>query len=309
MSSVFEIGARILRRHWAVLLSISFVFGLPGALLSAASSVPFGTTLADILPQGEATAPIVISDAQAQDLATGLLIATAGSLIAGVLAVICAIGFARVVQQDYHSGRVTLRDAATQTLRRALPALGTAFLAAFATLGLLALGTVGVVAMLTALAPDGPSGGGIGVFLAILVGVACFFAVVVVSVRWALAASIVAIEPVGPMAALRRSWHLTRDATWRTFLALLLVNLVVGILGTIVSQVLAIVIVDLLADPAGVAVVGETLVSMLVTVLFAPVSTVVMTVFLYDQMVRRDGWDLPAPGTLPDPWGPGAPSA
>jgi ABC-type dipeptide/oligopeptide/nickel transport system permease subunit len=76
---------------------------------------------------------------------------------------------------------------------------------------------------------------------------------------------------------------------------------------------LAIVIVYLLAEPAGMTLMGQTLVDTLVTVLFAPVGTVVMTVYLYDQMVRRDGFDLPAPEPVsepaPSPWGPGTPNA
>ena len=32
----------------------------------------------------------------------------------------------------------------------------------------------------------------------------------------------------------------------------------------------------------------------MVTLLFAPVTIVVMTVYLYDQKVRREGFDLPA---------------
>ena len=104
-----------------------------------------------------------------------------------------------------------------------------------------------------------------------------------------------ALEPVGPVAALKRSWHLTGSAIWRTFAALLVVGLVVTILGALVTQLLAIVVVDLFAAPAGFPLVGETLVSTLVTVMFAPVTTVVMTVYLFDQSVRRDGFDLSGP--------------
>lgn len=303
MSSIFEISARVVRRHWLVLLALSALIGLPGALLGAAAGIPFGESLVGILPDPESSAPVVVTEAQARQLGEGLLIATIGSLIAGILAVIAAVGFAWVVMRDYHGQRVSFGDTIARSVGRAVPALATALVAALATIGLMIVGAIGVAATLALLAPGGPAGGGIGVFVAIVVGVVTFLTIVVVSVRWALAISVVAMEPVGPMAALRRSWHLTGGATWRTFFALVLVNLVIGILGAVVTQLLAIVVIDLIAEPAEITLVGETFVSTLVTVLFAPVSTVVMTVYLFDQMVRRDGWDLPAAEPLPSPTG------
>lgn len=307
MSTILEISTRIVRRHWAVLLGISVLVGLPGALLGAVAGIPFTDALIDVLPPEGSTSAVAVTDAQARQLGEGLLIATGGSLVAGILAAIAAVGFAWVVARDYHARPATFADTITRSVTRAVPALATALLAALATLAMLIAGSGGVVATLALLAPNGVSGGGIGVFLAIVVGVVTVIGIVVVSVRWALALSIVAIEPLGPVAALRRSWYLTGEAAWRTFGALLLVTLVVGILGAVVTQLLAIVVVDLLAQPAGMTLVGTTLVDTFVAVLLAPVSTVVMTVYLFDQMVRRDGFDLPAPEPIPSPWEPGAP--
>jgi len=296
MSSVFEIAARVLRRHWAVLLAVSVLVGLPSALLGTAASIPIGEALVDILPEAGSTAPVTITDAQVRTLGDALLVATAGWLIAGMLAGIAAVGFAWVVQRDYHGQPVTFGDTLSRSIGRALTALGASLLAALATAGLLVLGALGALVCLSALGPVGAAGGGLGPFLAILVGVVAFLAVTVLGVRWALAIPIVAIEPVGPLAALRRSWHLTGGAAWRTFFALLLTLLVTGILGALITQLLAIVIVDMIAEPAGMPLVGEVVVSTFSTVLFAPVSTVILTVYLFDQMVRRDGWDLPVAG-------------
>lgn len=294
MSSIFEIGFRILRRHWVVLLGLSFLLGLPGALLGSVASIPFGDALLRILPEGSTTAPISISDAQARALGDGLLITVIGGIVAGVLAAIAAVGFAWVVARDYHGRRVTFGDTIARSLGRAVAALIAAFLVAVVQVGLAVLGTLAVIVTLMVLAPDGPAQGGLGVFLAIVVGVAFALAFVVIGVRWTLVVSIVAIEEVGPIAAIRRSWQLTAEATWRTFFALLLVGLITTILGSVVAQLASIVVVDLLLDPMGLATVGQTLVDTLVTLLFAPVTVVVMTVYLYDQKVRREGFDLPA---------------
>lgn len=294
MSSIFEIGFRILRRHWVVLLGLSFLLGLPGALLGSVASIPFGDALLRILPEGSTTAPISISDAQARALGDGLLITVIGGIVAGVLAAIAAVGFAWVVARDYHGRRVTFGDTIARSLGRAVAALIATFLVAVVQVGLAVLGTLAVIVTLMVLAPDGPAQGGLGVFLAIVVGVAFALAFVVIGVRWTLVVSIVAIEEVGPIAAIRRSWQLTAEATWRTFFALLLVGLITTILGSVVAQLASIVVVDLLLDPMGLATVGQTLVDTLVTLLFAPVTVVVMTVYLYDQKVRREGFDLPA---------------
>lgn len=294
MSSLFEIAFRIIRRHWAVLLGLSILLGLPGALLGSVASIPFGEALLDVLPEGSTTAPVSITEDQARSLGNGLLVALLGGIVAGILAAIATVGFAWVVARDYHGRRVTLGDTLGRSLRRAVTALIATFLVAAAQIAIALAGAGAVALALVALAPDGPSAGGLGVFLAIVVGVAFGLAFVIVGIRWTLVVGVVAIEDVGPVAALRRSWHLTGEATWRTVFVLLLMGLITMILGSLVAQLASIVIVDALLDPMGLARVGQTAVDTIVTVLFAPVTTVVLTVYLYDQKVRRDGFDLPA---------------
>jgi hypothetical protein len=294
MSSIFEIGFRILRRHWAILLGLSFLLGLPAALLGSVASIPFGEALLRVLPDGSTTAPVSLSEAQVRSLGDGLLIALIGGVVAGVLAAIAAVGFAWVVARDYHGRRVSFGDTLARALARAIAALVASLLVAGAQIAIALAGAGAVALALVALAPDGPSGGGLGVFLAIVVAVAFALAFVVVGIRWALVLSVVAIEDVGPVAALRRSWHLTGEATWRTFFALLLVGVITTILGSLVAQLASIVVVDALLDPMGLALAGQTAVDSLVAILFAPVTVVVMTVYLYDQKVRRDAFDLPA---------------
>ncbi|MFN8623187.1 MAG: hypothetical protein U0869_20805 [Chloroflexota bacterium] len=295
LGSLFEIAARIVRRHWAVLLGVSAVFGIPGALLEAVASVPFSQTVAGLLPDPGTAERIVISDADARELAGGLALATGGSFVAGMLAAVAAVGFAWVVWRDYHGRRAPVGEALSRSVARALPALGTAILSGIASIGVLVVGAGAVLGTLTVLSPDGAERGGLGPFLALVLAVVTVLVLVVLAVRWSLAASVVAIEPVGPVGALRRSWRLTADSTWRTFGALFATTLFVTVVGALVSQILALVLVDLVLAPLGAGLLGETLVSTAVTVLFAPVSTVVMTVYLFDQMVRREGWDLPAP--------------
>ncbi|MFO1539014.1 MAG: hypothetical protein ACKOTZ_01015, partial [Chloroflexota bacterium] len=50
VSALVEIVFRIARRHWRTLLALSVVFGLPGALVSAASALPLAEAFARYLP-------------------------------------------------------------------------------------------------------------------------------------------------------------------------------------------------------------------------------------------------------------------
>lgn len=293
VGALLEVGFRVMRRHWAVLLGLSFLLGSPAALLSAAASVPLGDALLRILPQTGAATPTGISDAQLRQLGDGLLLSVVGDIVAGILAAVVAIGCSTVVALDYRARRVTFGDTLAQALTHALTALGVALVMGLTQVGIVAAGGVGAVAMLLAFSPEGPGAGGPGVFLALIVGVATVLLVVLMSIRWTLAIPVVAVEGVGPIDALRRSWHLTRDSAWRTFGVLVLLAILVTVLGALLAQLLAVVIVDLLLGPAGLEVIGETLVSTLVALLLAPVTAVILTVYLFDQKVRRDRWDLP----------------
>ncbi|MFN8620498.1 MAG: hypothetical protein U0869_07120 [Chloroflexota bacterium] len=104
---------------------------------------------------------------------------------------------------------------------------------------------------------DGAERGGLGPFLAPLVLVVTVLVLVVLAVCWSLAASVVAIELVGPVEVLRRSWRLTADSTWRTFGALFATTLFVTVVGALVSQVPAL-LVDLVLAPLGAGPPGET---------------------------------------------------
>jgi hypothetical protein len=213
-------------------------------------------------------------------------------VIGAILSTVAAIGFAWVVACDYHGRAVRLGDVLARALGRALVAIGSSLVTQAAIVGIV-LAAVAGGAVLVAGTPGGLGQGGMTAFLAIVLAVVAVLAVLILSIRWALAIPIIATEQVGPVDALRRSWHLTASAAWRTFGLLFVTVLVVGVLSALVSELLALVVVDLVSTAAGVALAGETLVDVLVAVLFAPVTGVILTVYLFDQRVRKDGWDVP----------------
>ena len=65
---------------------------------------------------------------------------------------------------------------------------------------------------------------------------------------------------------------------------------------------------ELVTPPLDQARILETAIVTAVTVLFAPVTPVVLAVLYHDLRVRRDGWDLPRP-IQEDPAEPAEPTA
>ena len=112
----------------------------------------------------------------------------------------------------------------------------------------MAVGGLVVMVTLRVLSPDGVGSGGPGAFVALVAGVATAAAVILVSVRWSLAAVSVALEDAGPRRSLVRSWHLTGGHTWRTLAVLVVIGILTSLLATVVAQVLDVVLVDGLAS-------------------------------------------------------------
>jgi hypothetical protein len=125
---------------------------------------------------------------------------------------------------------------------------------------------------------SGPlSRGGPGVFLAIVIGVAAVVMLAYLSVRWALAYPVLAVEVGGWRSALVRSWRLSTDGLWRLFLVIVTGTLTSAFIAAFMAQLAAVVLVDLLAIPAGLdPVVGEIVALALGSVLLAPLMPVLL---------------------------------
>jgi hypothetical protein len=70
--------------------------------------------------------------------------------------------------------------------------------------------------------------------------------------------------------------------------------LLVSVLSAVLAQV-AISVFELISPSLDEARIVETTIVTAVTVLFAPVTPVVLAVLYHDLRVRRDRWDLPGP--------------
>jgi len=286
VSALLDRSAGVLRRRWAVLIALSLIFGIPAALLGAAGSLPLAGTLGRLLPtDGSIPAPGTVGEAEVREVLTGVLIALATSALAGALASIGAVGAAWVTARHLHGLPARTADGAVHALARAVPAIALS-LVTLLVLGAIALvGGAVAIGVLALLPGSSPAAGGPGPFLAIVVGVAATFAIIVLQLRWAAAPTLVALGD-GPLAALRTSWALTRGSMLRTAGLLLLSGLLAAIVMTIVGGILASLLDGALTQGIGVASAGELASDAIVAILFAPVTPVVLTVLTVDLQKR-----------------------
>ena len=272
VSELIETGGRILRRHWHGLLGAAAIFLLVPALLDSVSSQHFWDVLGPlVVTTADGTTEFTATAAQLDDL----LVAGAGVLLTTLLAAcvgtVATVAFATYVDRDYRGEGVTLGGSVRHALRRGPVAFALAILTNLLLFGLIAGGGVLIWACVTLLQPSGGSGGGLGVFLALVV-IGALVAIVV----------------------LRRSWQLTRDNAWRTFGLTVVVELIVTILSSLVSELFGAAIAGV-ADPLGTAswIAGNAVLS----VVFAPVLPVILVALYFDLRVRNERFDLGGPGT------------
>jgi hypothetical protein len=300
ISTLLEVSGRIIRRYAAPLLAVSAVFQLPSSLVDALAQQHLGQALSPIVVGLDTDTPQLLTPtpAQSQTILEALVILIGSSILGTLLGAIATLAFTTAVLADYHGRRPSVGAMVRVALRRALPALAAGLLAALALLGVIVGAGVLAAGAMTILPADGGAGGP-GAFVAILLGVSAFVAAIVIIVRLGFSAAVLAGEPGGPIQALRRSWYLTGDNTWRAFAVLATVAIAMTIIGSTLLELMAVVITDGLATGVGLADASDALLSGLVSTLLAPVGGVVLAVLYLDLRVRRDAWQ-------PQPDAPGA---
>lgn len=300
VGQVLEIGLRILRRHWAVMLVVALLFAGPGALLTSATGLRFTEVITDVLGFEEGVlvdTGLVVTEAQLErviEAVTPFLLAT---FVAGVLLSIGALVFSAVVVEDYHARPAQLGTCLRAGLRRALSALGFMLLTSLITVGVLLAGLLAMSAATIVLPTSSVSAGGPGVFLALVAGVAMVVALVYLSMRWAPAFPAMVEEDAGATLAFRRSWHLSGDNVWRIFVVLLFAGVVAALGSSVVAQLATLVLVNGLApEPGQAELVASTIALALGSVLLAPLMPVLTAVLYFDLRARRDVPGLDAAG-------------
>jgi len=124
--------------------------------------------------------------------------------------------------------------------------------------------------------------------VAALAGLAGLVATVFVFASWLVAPVVAAIEPVGPIHAVRRSWWLSNGHRWR----ILGLQILLAVLQTVLSTLISFIFVAAFISDAVVRVVLQNIVNVIATVLWAPVEWGTFTILYFDLRVRKEALDL-----------------
>lgn len=126
---------------------------------------------------------------------------------------------------------------------------------------------------------------GIVATLAILGGL---IVTVFVFASWLVAPIVAAIEPVGPLHAVRRSWWLSSGHRWR----ILGLQILLAVLQTVLSTLISFIFIAAFISDAVVRVVLQNIVNVIATVLWAPIEWGTFTILYFDLRVRKEALDL-----------------
>jgi hypothetical protein len=292
VGTVIEVALSTLLRRWRSVLLLALLFVGPAALLTAATGLRFNSVAMDIFPgisEGVIDDIPVLTTAQFERLAGALGAVLLATLLAGALGSIGAVGISAAILGRGSSWRADLRAALRVALRRTPSVLAFMLVTSVALVGLIVVALAAMSLAISILSSGSLTRGGPGVFVALVALVALVVAVAYLTMRWALAYPVMAMEDAGWRAAMARSWHLSADNIWRTLLVVVFGALLTLLGAASLSQLLAIVLVDGVAAEAGLdPTVIESVVVAFVTVLLAPLSPALLAVLYVDLRLRRD---------------------
>lgn len=268
--------------------------GLPLATNSAANGT-FGVGNTSLLSTNDlmlATLNAVV------DAAVGALVGGWSAAVLGIASRDALFGRAPQVRADLRAGA-----------KRVLSALGASLLSGILTfvvlvplaiLYLVLLTQYGaVISDPTTLDPSSPAATAAALLacLTLVLLLPSAIAAVYVGIRLAISPYIAATEPLGPVAAVRKSWSLTRGQWWHTFTPIFLVALIVAVISIPAEflQYASFGVANLVVIP-------------LVAALTAPLGKLVAVAVLYDLRLRREGYAALAgegrPADVPVPTSP-----
>jgi hypothetical protein len=133
------------------------------------------------------------------------------------------------------------------------------------------------------------TGSGGGIVLGLLLLVVAVVVTCYLGVLWVFAPAAYVLEPIGPMAALRRSVGLVRGYWWRTFGILLLTGLMIVIPAVVVMVV--VVLLSVLLPPAAMLI-SVPLASVVLATFATPFGVGVTGLLYLDQRIRKERLDL-----------------
>jgi MFS family permease len=203
----------------------------------------------------------------------------AAVIVATVVSMILYGALTAAVGERYLGRSITIRQAFERGLRASVPLF---FSLVVALIGFVVLFLV----LAVALAVFSSSA---LVALAVIIGfIAIIFVMPWAFLSIAVLGPIIVVEHLGPLAAIRRSFHLMDKARLRTLGLYILVAIIASILGLIFSVLF---LVSFVTDPT-VRAVLQTIASVASSTISAPLIYGALVILYYDLRVRKEAFDL-----------------
>ncbi|NHN56531.1 hypothetical protein G9U51_12150 [Calidifontibacter sp. DB0510] len=269
------------------------VRGNPGATLGLAAlvllTVAIPTTLLTVAVGGIAgdstSGEALLGLGQYPGQAFGML---AGVILGGLLIV--------VLSEAVLGHRISIGQAWQRGKGRLLPLLGLTVLLALA--ALLVLGVIVAVVAGSYAAAGAATAVVVGGLLAIAFVVAAVF----VATRMLFASAVIVLERQGVVAAMKRSWALTRGQFWRIFGIYLLASLLAGLVSSIVTLPAMMIVMATIGStaPGGSVSMSSATIALVILQLASAIGQIITAPFLasvsgllyIDQRIRREALDV-----------------
>ena len=255
-------------------LTLAAIPYLTLALALGALAIPFAPTFIALAPLLSAAEPPAI------DRVVDAAIGVGSFLLIAVLVAIVVFAVQSAALVDAAAARYLGREAT----------VGASFRAGLGVSGRLVLAGIAVFVALIAvpmalIIGAALTGAALVVIAAALAALAAFFYLVA---SWMVVPVVVTLEPVGPIAALRRSWSLSSGSRWRVLGLVALLTVLQVVLTTLFSFVFLSAFV---ADDL-VRTVLQQAANLAASIAWAPVQWGTFTLLYYDLRVRKEALDL-----------------
>lgn len=274
---------KAVRYNPLVMFGLTLLVVLVAQLLGTLATYVFGRQLGfDLVPFEEGGEGAILDQI---GLTASVLV---GSLVTGLTSIVVNMGLMYATTQAVSGRRVKPGEALRHMGRRMWPALVLAAIEAGAVLAV-----VGAGAGLLTLGALGKDASTIVALTFVLMLVAAVPAVWLY-VKLSFAPCAIAVERLGPIASIARSWRLTKGLFWRILGISLLVNLIVGMAAGTVTQVFGFAAMMLaLASTQTWAMLAVTTASTVVSVgLTMPLTSAATALLYVDARIRREGFDI-----------------
>ena len=281
IGETFDRGVRLVRAHFTSLLTTSAAAFIPLGVIAALVAIFTASDASGLNPApsfsggplGDFIGRIIsLSDAAAQSQGSPWLsvISFTGSLVT----MIVTLALFHQINALLHGDELSLGTSFERGTRRLFSYFGMLILEGLAFVPVVLIG-----ALLALLFP--------------ILFVVVVPAILYLMVGWAITAPAFAIEELGPTAALGRSWGLTSGYRWRTLGFFVLISLLGGVI-TYVPLLTIYSIAAALLPPASVRFLTglDVTLTLLISMLWLPISVACYLFYYYDLRVRKESYDL-----------------